>query len=225
MDEGRPRDAAGPRAHPAPGRTAASVRRVLWQLGVLLSFAAIAYAGFVLVEMTRGSLRPPPLTRTDTIIMMVALIVTGHVVLALHEIGHVIGGWIVGYRFRHFIVGPLRVARENGGLRIGPNTDLRRYAGSVGMEPGRSGHTRLRTAVLHAAGPAASLLAGAIITLIVLGEPVRHADFGGFLVHRQLEVLGPGSIIVGLANLVPVSFSGGRSDGARLVDLLTGARS
>jgi len=201
------------------------VRRVLWQAGVLASFGAIAYVGFAIVETIGRRIPRLPLTGTEGFLLFLAVVASAHIVLFIHETGHVLGGWLVGYRFRLFVVGPIRIAREADRVRVGFNRDIRRYGGFVAMEPGRRTGTVLRTALVVAAGPTSSLLAGIAFTLVALGEPsVREVDFGGFLLHRQLEIIGPGSIVVGLANLVPVAFSGGRSDGARLLELLMDSR-
>src|SRR5262245_21954437 len=39
-------------------------------------------------------------------------------VVAVHEGGHLLAGWAVGFRFRVLTVGPLRIAREGGRLRL-----------------------------------------------------------------------------------------------------------
>jgi hypothetical protein len=146
------------------------------------------------------------------------------VVLLIHELGHVAGGWLAGYRLRELTVGPLTALRGDAGIRIAANRRLTHYGGLVRMMPSDAVESRARTALQFACGPGASILVGVAVTMIGvrwLADPsVAESGFRSYLIAKQFNVIGAGSIVVGLANLVPVTFGDRLSDGARLWQLL-----
>jgi hypothetical protein len=198
--------------------------RLVWKLVVSVSVAAIAYLGMSIIAALRDQMPHMPLTGVEWVVLGVGAIASAHVVLLVHELGHIVGGWIAGYRFRLLILGPLAIERAGDGLHVHWNRDLHHYGGQVGMAPPDAAGSKTRTALHVALGPIASIAFGAAVTLAGLdwlSDPaVRDMSFRGFFISRQIAVIGAGSIVVGLANLVPMSFSGRRSDGARLWELM-----
>lgn len=202
-----------------------SARQTLWKLAAFASLVAIAYLGMSILTVLRERMpRPYLLTAEEWVLLSVAAIVSAHVVLLVHELGHIVGGWVAGYRFRHLVIGPLAIERDDDGLHVRLNRDLHHYGGQVGMVPSDAMGSNTRMALLVALGPIASIAFGAVVTLAGLywlSDPaVRDVSFRGFFISRQVAVIGAGSLVVGLANLVPMKFSGRRSDGARLFELL-----
>jgi hypothetical protein len=201
-----------------------SLRHVIWKLAVSASLLAIAYLGMSIITVLRDQMPRMPLTSSEWIVLGLAAVVSAHVVLLVHELGHIVGGWIAGYRFRLLIVGPLAIERDDGGLHVQWNRALQHYGGQVAMAPVDATASKMGAALHVALGPVASIAFGAAVTLAGLdwlSDPaVRDVSFRGFFISRQVAVIGVGSIVVGLANLVPMSFSGRRSDGARLWELM-----
>lgn len=193
---------------------------MLVRLSALVCFGAIAYLGmFLLTELPIGWTRGH-LTGAEWLAVGTGVIVSAHIVLVIHELGHAIGGWLAGYRLREITVGLITVERRRERLRLGFNRRLQHYGGSVRMMPGKAEESKGRTVLLLALGPMASLAAGAAVTLAGLvwlpDIAAARTGLGGLLLIRQIAVIGVGSVVVGLANLVPVSFYGRRSDGAKL---------
>ncbi|MGH7574580.1 MAG: hypothetical protein ACREM1_05535 [Longimicrobiales bacterium] len=180
---------------------------------------------YLLAEL-RIELIGPPLSAAEWAAVGIIVIIAAHVVLLIHELGHVLGGWLAGYRFRELIVGLVTVERRGDRLRVGLNRRLRHYGGRVLMLPGRAQESKGRTVLLLVLGPVTSLAAGSVVTLAGLawlsGAAVATVDLGEILLTRQIAVIGVGSVVVGLANLVPVSFHGRKSDGAKLWERLRG---
>ncbi|MBK7896829.1 MAG: tetratricopeptide repeat protein [Anaerolineaceae bacterium] len=86
-----------------------------------------------------------------------------------HELGHLLAGWLVGFRFVLVTFGPLRIAREAGGLRLSLiHTNVVQWQGRALMVPARFGDFRWRRMVLVAGGPLATLLQ----LLLLLGTNV-----------------------------------------------------
>ena len=60
-----------------------------------------------------------------------------------HELGHLLAGWLVGFRFVFVTFGPLRIAREAGGLRMSLiNTNLVQWQGRALLVPTEFGDFR-----------------------------------------------------------------------------------
>lgn len=197
---------------------------MLFRVGALACFGSIAYVGMYLLAELRIELIGPPLSAAEWTAVGIVVIIAAHVVLLIHELGHVLGGWLAGYRFRELIVGLVTVERRGDRLRVGLNRRLRHYGGRVLMLPGRAQESKRRTVLLLVLGPVASLAAGSVVTLAGLawlsGAAVATVDLGEIILTRQIAVIGVGSVVVGLANLVPVSFYGRKSDGAKLWERL-----
>jgi hypothetical protein len=193
----------------------------LLRLFAFAMFACIVWFALSFLDAFRESISRPPLTAGEWVVLWAGLIVSAQVVLLVHELGHLLGGWLVGYRLQRLVVGPLTVVRDREGMHARLNRDPASYGGRVEMEGATSSNrSRTRAAVFIVMGPLASLAAGGIVTfagLEWLSEPaVYDMGFRGFFLSRQLAVVGVGSIIVGAANLVPLTLFGRQSDGARL---------
>ncbi len=83
-----------------------------------------------------------------------------------HELGHLLAGWLVGFRFVLVTFGPLRIAREAGGTRLSLiHTNVVQWQGRALMVPRQFGDFRRRRMVMLAGGPLATLLK----LLLILG--------------------------------------------------------
>jgi hypothetical protein len=137
-------------------------------------------------------------------------------IIAVHELGHLLGGWSVGFRFSFVSVGPLSLKVEYGKLRV----YLRRgmaAGGYAGMHVQRLRRLRRRLFLFTAAGPLANLLSAAA-TAIVLNYlvPASQNDWLYLFAHIFLQI----SIIIGLVNLLPFRLGMLYPDGARLAMLM-----
>lgn len=138
---------------------------MLFRVGALACFGAIAYVGMYLLAELRIELIGPPLSAAEWAAVGIVVIIAAHVVLLVHELGHVLGGSLAGYRFRELIVGLVTVERRGDRLRVGLNRRLRHYGGRVLMLPGRAQESKGRTVLLLVLGPVTSLAAGSVVTL------------------------------------------------------------
>jgi len=136
--------------------------------------------------------------------------------VAVHEGGHLLAGWSVGFRFSFISVGPLSLRLEYGRLKL----HLRRgmpAAGYAGMHVNRVSRLRLRLLVFTVAGPLANLLSVAL-TIIFL-DYIFPTNASGWLylpAHLFLQI----SLILGLVNLVPFRLGMLFNDGSRIAMLL-----
>lgn len=144
-----------------------------------------------------------------------SLIVCAALALPVHEAGHVLGGWMQGYRFLLYIVGPLMIVRTSRGVDLRWNHDLSLYGGLSASVPPDGSDLARRNVWMVAAGPVLSLVAGAVAVACawVLGDHVLAPGVGLF---------GVASVLIGLVTLIPGTTSGFPTDGARLLGFVRG---
>ncbi len=146
-----------------------------------------------------------------------------HVILLAHELGHLLGGRLVGFRAFLLVVGPMRLERGDGGWRLHLNRSAALWGGLAGSAPTDARNLRARSAVMIAAGPLASLLAGvAFLALCWSLDPAGLGPTTPFLrVAATFASLtaGGASLAIMVATLLPLRTSGYLSDGARLLRL------
>lgn len=128
--------------------------------------------------------------------MTVGIILMAFVVLAIHELGHLIIGLQQGFRFELFVVGPLGIKRENNKIKVYLNKNLGYYGGVAATSPiDDSPENANKFAKILLAGPITSVLFAIVSFLIA------------YLVGKPLEILfysgGAISIAIFLATTVP----------------------
>ncbi len=147
-------------------------------------------------------------------------------VLLAHEVGHLVGGRLVGFRAFLLIVGPMRLERSDAGWSMHLNKSLGLYGGLAGSAATDARDLRRRSAVMVAGGPVASvaLALGAWLALRAFGlVPFDvNASFASFVTFFTLQMIAGTSAAIALATLVPMTTSGFLSDGARLLRLWRG---
>ncbi len=173
----------------------------------------------------------PPLDMVEWLVFIGVLLATVFLVIGTHEVGHLVGGRIVGFRFRLLLVGPLRVVRQDGRIRLGWNRNPFRHAGAAGSAPDeRIGslsddpkRMRGRLAIVLVTGPVASLVAGvATLALFLADVPdfLLRDRFAEFTATRALSLFAAGSLAVGVITLLPGGTRSRPTDGSRILELL-----
>lgn len=140
--------------------------------------------------------------------------------IAWHELGHLAGGWVSGFRTALFAVGPLKIERVHGRLQAGYNRSFHLWGGVAAAAPGQRQCTAesVRRSMLRivAGGPLFSLMfALLLIPAMRMFESSPNAA-------ALLGMTGLLSLFIGLATMVPSSMGGFQSDGMRLIQLLRG---
>lgn len=139
-------------------------------------------------------------------------------VVAVHELGHLAGGWAAGGKFLLYAAGPFRWQRTPAGVRFGWNLRFNVLGGLASCLPLDTARvTPRRLAVMIAGGPLASAL------LAVAGLWVAAERAGGWVHVVGLEVAGL-SLLVFALTVFPWTGNGFKSDGRRVFELLRGDR-
>jgi hypothetical protein len=152
-----------------------------------------------------AELFPARLTITSLVSLGLTAFMVAFAAVAVHEVGHAVGGLLAGFRFRSLRIGPLVIHR---GFRISRHSGWGAWLGGATQTiPVSSDKLASRAMVLVCAGPAASILAGCAVLIL----PTRGLPVWLFAIA---------STIGGLADLVPWRTPITVSDGARIWMLL-----
>jgi hypothetical protein len=136
--------------------------------------------------------------------------------LFVHELGHLVAGMAVGFRFQLFTLGPLRIDRgPDGRLRIGWNRDLHLAGGAQAATPTDTGRLCPRLAVAVMSGPLAGLLLALAAHLMLLAWPGAP-----WAVRATLGWVRLISAALAVGTLLPIANGPFVNDGLRFLRLL-----
>lgn len=139
------------------------------------------------------------------------------VVLATHEIGHLVGGLSQGMRFLLLIVGTFGWHASTSGTRFQWNTNpglMGGLAATVATEVGPA--LRRQLLAMIAAGPITSLLLTVVAVALASVSAPRVAAYCVFIAATSFGIF--------LVTLLPVRTGGFMSDGMQIMDVLRGGR-
>lgn len=126
-----------------------------------------------------------PRSSAEKIIMIVGLLIMTFLVLAVHELGHLVMGLANGFRFEFYIVGPLGIRRENDRVKIYLNKNLGYYGGVASTTPVDNHPANAKKfAQVLLAGPIASILFAILCFLLAYwaGKPLGFTLYTGGLI-------------------------------------------
>jgi len=165
-----------------------------------------------------------PLFRATSIWITFPLVV--FVVLSTifaHELGHVVGGLLVRFKFTFIVIGPIKIETHDGRLRLALNRQLALAGGVALCLPPDDKNLENRYAAFVVAGPIASFLMG-ILSLALFTLLLRAFPDPATLAYLKIAALTFGfvSTLLGLVTLIPMPNGQAASDGLRLVRFLRG---
>lgn len=191
---------------PRPDRSA--------RLALAAQFLAGALGGGLLAVFTVSQLGKDSLAASAALFALCVVLLWAQVLL--HEAGHALAGLATGRQLIGAGVGPLRLERGSGGLRMRWARSVRGIGGFAALLPvnGR-GESRLAEAVYLLGGPAANLVAAAAaLAVLLLARP------DGTVAQVALASTAFSGVLIGAINLVPFRSQGWRSDGLGLLGLV-----
>jgi hypothetical protein len=174
------------------------------------------------------ALQPMAIGLRDGPIAMLAICLAGTgifvLAIAVHELGHLFAGLLVGLEPTMVVFGPLRLVRESGKFRVRLNTSLFGNAAITLRRPIEALWSRPRFATLTIGGPVANFLAAAtcIALVMILEGPGKPLLFPKTSLGAILNVAIFTNLCFMMTNLVPFWDRGQRSDGSQLLDCLIG---
>ena len=140
------------------------------------------------------------------ILLPLALLATVYSAVLIHELGHILGGILVGFRFNSLRVSRIQIDRPfKLSLYRGKSAGA---SGWARMFPTKTDYLAWRALVMISAGPAANLLTVSVLLLF----PARGLLLAWFFTL---------SLMLGLINLLPFRSGAYHSDGSRILMLLS----
>ncbi len=159
---------------------------------------------------------------------------TYFILIAVHELGHLLAALIVRLRVLRFVVGPLEIMRQGDCYRVVRPRSLFKFNGRVESYPLDSRPARARIAAFIAAGPLASLLFAGLCSAAALAlndplpvDPIAQpisAIMPRNLVSALLGCTAWYSAAVAFSNLIPGQHRGVDLDGKKLLEMLLGGK-
>ena len=190
-----------------------------------LAGAGGAVAGYVIAKALGQSFKDHPalvhwlqnsvgtLTAWDALAVPVLLLL----VIAIHEIGHLLGGLSQGMRFLLLIFGPFQWNATNEGIRFRWVTHLGLMGGMAAALPVRMDNLRQQLLPMIAGGPLASLLLTALAAALSFSIAGRMAGYAAIVALLSLTIF--------LVTAVPFRAGGFMSDGMQLLEVRRGGPS
>jgi hypothetical protein len=151
-------------------------------------------------------------------IMLIAMWLT----IAIHELGHLLTGLAVKFRFRLISIGPVMFEREQNTLRFKWNTNFNTYGGVALCLPTNQAQLTRRFALFVAGGPVASLVWGVITLALTLHVNLDRSIYGLYVADFFIFISCFLTFAVALSSLIPMRSGGFYTDGGRLLNLLRG---
>lgn len=176
-------------------------------LSVLLTVAAVGAAFLMSFFAAEGWQRALP----PQIAVLVSYILSLHVLL--HEIGHLLAGWLCGNKFVCFRIWWLTVDRREG-VRFTPLGGG--AAGEVAFYPTTGKRVKARYLVTTLGGACLNILYAALFFSLYFALPDHPTALLFF------EMLAPISLAEGLCALIPASLPDGKTDGAVALGIIRG---
>lgn len=141
------------------------------------------------------------------------------IAVGFHELGHLIGGWLIGGRFLLWVVGPIKVQRTPKGIRWGWNRSVNMGGGMGACLPHDcSRMTAGQLVVMILGGPVASLAlsVGIVFALQWMGPVSGSVNLAWIAFAKITAAL---SLLLAVLTFLPFTAGGFKSDGRRAWDL------
>ena len=135
-------------------------------------------------------------------------------VLAIHEAGHLLGGFSRGMRFLLYIVGPFQLSQTQSGIRFNWIFNLGTFGGLAAATPDPNKPLRPQFLNLIAGGPLASILLA-----IICFSTLFFVD-GRLFAH--LAMIGLMSLFIFIVTAIPSQLGGMMSDGKQFLEVIGG---
>ena len=151
-------------------------------------------------------------------VVTVALIIT----ITIHEIGHLIAGKVVGFKFYMLTVGPFKIQRKGDRLQAGLNRHLNIGGGLTIMLPETEQYQDSDMFWFILGGPLGNFFFTLVSLATVLTLAMNSSDLAGSLTAYIVYTTAFISLLLGVTALLPANSDLFESDGTQLLDLKRG---
>ena len=188
---------------------------------------ALALGVYLLLSRFLPTVPRARLGAAGKLVLFVGVLLAAALAPLVHEVGHVIGGAFVRFRFMFLVWGPFRFVRENDQVRVRMNRDLAHAGGLALSLPTAMEHVGRRNAIVVATGPAVSLVLGVTGLTVswltgIWRSPEAMSDPTLAIAGIVAAAFGVASIGIGLVTLIPGRTGEFATDGAQLLRYVRG---
>jgi hypothetical protein len=184
-------------------------------LSVSLLLAAGGVVGYFIGSLlSNGGDEAESYALWQKIVLLVSLPVFYLLVVGWHELGHVLAGLLMRFKFMSLTIGPFAWRRYHDQVRFTWNRNVNLSGGLAYMLPQGEENMARRFATFAAGGPLASLV------LAVLGLGLSFPLASGSMAELLAGVVGVFSLVIFALTIAPFRAGGFSSDGRRILTLL-----
>ena len=187
----------------------------------------LALGAYLVISRWLPTVPKAHLGAVGRLVLFVGVLVAAAGAPLVHELGHVIGGAFVRFRFVFLAWGPFRVVREGDRVRVRMNKDLG-HAGGIALSlPTTMEDLARRNAIVVATGPVVSVVLGVVALTAswltgIWRSPAAMSDPALAVLGLVAAAFGVASIGIGLVTLIPGHTGGLSTDGAQLLRYVRG---
>ncbi len=200
----------------------------LWSL--LLNAAIYGLLFWLLVQIRTSSFQFHILRTRDVGLLgnfwrlVTAVLLILFLTTTIHELGHLLGGKLAGLRFHLLIIGPLRITRRGGKLRLGWHKSAAIFNGLTGCIPEDTRDLPRRLLLFTLGGPLASLAQAMLVGWLFFRWQVDVSFTNNYAwATESTALLAIFGALYFLSSMKPGSYYNGQlADGGRIVSLLQG---
>jgi len=193
-------------------------KSTLVTLAMFLGGGAVGYLGAGLIKGESIKEMLPESGSSLAIAVATALIlvfIAYLVCILIHELGHVVGGLLMGNTFSFMTVGPFQWIKEDGRLQFQWNSDMSTFGGLALTLPNKVEGFKKRRLIVIGGGPLASLLLFAVAWWISLSVPEGYR-----LGNLFFKILSFFSLLIFVVTIIPAKVGGFMTDGMQLLRTL-----
>jgi hypothetical protein len=177
--------------------------------------------GYALGSLLKGGSSAPKIP-TLWLLSLLPILVGGVILgILLHELGHALAGYLMGFKFRFLTAGPFMWEKEgNGRIIFKWNKSLNTSGGLTLCLPDKTENVRFKFVWYGAGGPLMSLFTAIIFWLISNYLTSSSENFWFFFIDYSCFILSILSFGFFLLTIIPFYTGGFYTDGARILSLL-----
>jgi hypothetical protein len=195
-------------------------RKIIFLIAII---AVFGWAGYEFGKLLRGDSTPSTIPMLWLLSLLPVVVWGIFLVIFLHELGHAIAGYVVGFKFRFLTVGPFMWEKSaNEPLTFKWNKSLNISGGLTLCLPESGDNLRYKFALFGAGGPLMSLFISGLFYIIYVNTGQVENSFWSFFLSNNYLIISILSFFIFLITIIPFHSGGFYSDGARVLTLLRG---
>jgi len=148
--------------------------------------------------------------------ILLAIPISFYLTIIIHELGHVLGGLIMGNDFMFMTAGPFKLSKEEGSLQFSLNKHINLSGGLAMTLPTKVEGFKLRRFVVIFGGPFFSLLSSiCCLCIYFFAWPHLSGNIQVFVI-----LFGLISLLIFIITIIPQNINGMMTDGYQLLMIL-----